>query len=135
LSLLRVRHNNVDAVPQNRRVQPVDDRLERDNCVYNSYTIYFLEILIIDSNSRKEKRELIERPVFFAINGLAQNYWARSRNLSKNGLALNTNHPIKVGCEYLMHSKDLWHSTRSAKVMWCKKVDKDTYFAGLSTSN
>ena len=71
--------------------------------------------------------------MFFAITGLAPGYWAQSRNISENGIGLQTNYPVKEGYKFLIHSKDLWPSIRNARVMWCKKIDENTYTAGLST--
>jgi hypothetical protein len=67
----------------------------------------------------------------YATNPIVPQYEGTLINVSKFGLGMFTERPVKEASILRIYAKGLWKGTKYATVMWCEEVETNIYRSGL----
>ncbi len=80
---------------------------------------------------RKENRLSANIDISFECNPVHRNYEGTVVNISESGLCVKAHSPLERGCSIVINT-ELPTNCRTASVQWVRRMEPDSYIAGLS---
>lgn len=91
-----------------------------------------METYNTEGHRRKDRSQVIGDVLWsYATNPVAPQFDGTLIDVSKLGLGMLSEKPVKEASILRIYAKGLWQGPKYATVMWCEKVEPTVYRSGL----